>query len=222
MATTNENGRQPFGGRPVLQFALESDRRKFLRYAGLVGVGASFAAGGLIDAGTAMAAEPDATPSTAGDLGILNYALTLEYLESTFYTKGVAAGILKGRTLALLSVVRDHEAAHVSAITAAVTAAGGTPVTKPKITFPSGTFKSEASFLATAHVFEELGVTAYHGQVPLIKSVAVLGAAASIAGVESRHAAIIASLIDGNPFPAPIEKHHTKAYVVKQVTPFLT
>jgi len=221
MATTQDS-REPFAGRPVLQFALESDRRKFLRYAGLVGVGASFAAGGLIDAGTAMAAEPDATPSTAGDLGILNYALTLEYLESTFYTTGVAAKILSGRTLALLSVVRDHEAAHVSAITAAVTAAGGTPVTKPKITFPSGTFKSEASFLATAHVFEELGVTAYHGQVPLIKSVAVLGAAASIAGVESRHAAIIASLIDGNPFPAPIEKHHTKAYVVKQVTPFLS
>lgn len=215
-------GTQPFGGRPVLRFAMESDRRHFLRYAGLVGVGASFAVGGLVDAGTAMAAEPFATPSTAGDLGILNYALTLEYLEADFYTHGVAAGILKGRTLDLLSVVRDHENAHVAAISAAVKAAGGTIVTKPKITYPKGTFGSSATFLATAHVFEELGVTAYHGQVPLIKSVDVLGAAASIAGVESRHAAIIASLIDGNPFPAPIEKHHTKAYVVKTVTPFLS
>jgi len=215
-------GTQPFGGRPVLRFAMESDRRNFLRYAGLVGVGASFAAGGLVDAGTAMAAQPDATPSMAGDLGILNYALTLEYLEADFYTKGVSAGILKGRTLALLMPIRDHENAHVAAITAAVKAAGGTPVTKPKISYPKGTFASESTFLGTAHVFEELGVTAYHGQVPLIKSVEVLGAAASIAGVESRHAAIIASITGANPFPAPIEMHHTKAYVVAKVTPFLS
>jgi hypothetical protein len=212
---------QPFGGQPVLRFALESDRRNFLRYAGLVGVGASFVAGGVLDAGTAMAAQPDATPSSAGDLGILNYALTLEYLEADFYTKGVASGKLSGRTLALVSPIRDHEQAHVAAITAAVTGAGGTIVTKPKITYPAGTFSSAAKFLATAHVFEELGVTAYHGQVPLIKSVAVLGAAASIAGVESRHAAIIASLIGANPFPAPIEKHHTMAYVLSQVKPLL-
>jgi hypothetical protein len=212
---------QMFGGRPVLQFALESDRRNFLRYAGLVGVGASFVAGGVLDAGTAVAAQPFATPSSAGDLGILNYALTLEYLEADFYTKGVASGKLTGRTLALLSPIRDHEDAHVSAISAAIKAAGGTTVTKPKIKYPDGTFGSADTFLATAHVFEELGVTAYHGQVPLIKSVAVLGAAASIAGVESRHAAIIASLIGENPFPAPIEKHHTKAYVIKAVTPFL-
>jgi len=206
-----------FEGRPVITFGHETDRRNFLRWAGLVGVGAAFVAGGGLGTGTAAAAAP----STVGDLGILNYALTLEYLEADFYGEGLKANLLHGRELALVTPIADHEAQHVAAITAAIKAAGGTPVARPKLTYPSGTFGSRTKFLATASQFEELGVTAYHGQVPLIKSGAVLGAAASIAGVESRHAAILADLNGGQPFPAPIEKHATKATVLKAVTPFL-
>ena len=71
-------------------------------------------------------------------------------------------------------------------------------------------------------MFEELGVTAYHGQVPLIKSGDVLGAAASIAGVESRHAAVIATLIGGNPFPNQIEKHADMATILAAVKPLIS
>jgi hypothetical protein len=206
-----------FDGEAVVKFGRETDRRNFMKWAGLVGVGATFVAGG----GLGMTSAGAATPSSTGDLGILNYALTLEYLEADFYGQGLKANLLHGRELELVTPIAAHEAAHVAAITAAIKGAGGTPVAKPKITYPTGTFGSRAKFLATASQFEELGVTAYHGQVPLIKSVDVLGAAASIAGVESRHAAILADLNGGQPFPAPIEKHATKATVIKAVTPFL-
>jgi hypothetical protein len=206
-----------FDGQSVVKFGRETDRRNFLRWAGLVGVGATFVAGG----GLGMSAAGAATPSTSGDLGILNYALTLEYLEADFYAQGLKANLLQGRELELVTPIEAHETAHVAAITAAIKSAGGTPVAKPKITYPTGTFGTRAKFLATASQFEELGVKAYHGQVPLIQSGAVLAAAASIAGVESRHAAILADINGGQPFPAPIEQHLDKAAVIKAVTPFL-
>ncbi|QNK82039.1 ferritin-like domain-containing protein [Nakamurella sp. PAMC28650] len=210
---------QLFDGKPVLQFATETNRRSFLKYAGLVGVGASLVAGGVFSAPYAAA---NVAAVAKGDLDILNYALTLEYLEADFYATGVAKGFLTGRTLDLIAPIADHEKAHVTALTSTIKSLGSTPVTKPKITYPAGTFASMSSFLGTAHVFEELGVTAYHGQVPLIQSGDILGAAASIAGVESRHAAIIASLIGGDPFPHHIEEHVTMATVLAAVKPLLS
>ncbi len=210
---------QLFDGKPVLQFSTATDRRSFLKYAGLVGVGASLVAGGILDAPYAAANAPAVAK---GDLDILNYALTLEYVESDFYATGLAKGFLSGRELELITPIGDHEKQHVTAVTSTIKSLGGTPVAKPKITYPAGTFDNKTNFLATASVFEELGVTAYHGQVPLIKSGDILGAAASIAGVESRHAAIIASLIGGDPFPNQIEKHNTMATVLAAVKPLLS
>lgn len=206
-----------FDGQPVVRFGKGTDRRNFLKWAGLVGAGATFAAGGV----AVTDAKADAAPSVSGDVGILNYALTLEYLEADFYGQGLHANLLHGRELELVTPIAAHEAAHVAAITSAIKAAGGTPVSKPKITYPAGTFAARTKFLATASQFEELGVTAYHGQVPLIQSTQVLAAAASIAGVESRHAAILAELTGGQPFPAPIEMHASKQTVLQTVAPFL-
>lgn len=212
--------KQLFGGESLLHFGLSTDRRDFLRWAGAVGVGASLVAGGVAEAPLAAAAGRTAA-SESGDLGILNYALTLEYLESDFYTRGVAAGVVSGRELSLVRPIRDHEKAHVDALLATIKSLGGTPVSKPGIKYPTGTFASRTSFLTTAATFEEVGVTAYHGQVPLIKSGTILGAAASIAGVESRHAAVIHTLLGQNPVPNMIEKHRSKSEVLAIVTPFL-
>ena len=206
---------QLFGGQPVIAFTKEPDRRTFLRYAALVGVGGTLAVAGLSER-TALAQQ-----GGGGDLDILNYALTLEYLEAEFYERGVAGGILQGRELELVTPIRDHEAAHVKAITQTVTKLGGTPATKPTFTFPPNTFTDRAAFLSTASTFEELGVTAYHGQVPLIKSGEVLAAAAAIAGVESRHAAILADLTGGDPFPSAVEKAATMTQVLAAAQPFI-
>lgn len=212
-----------FDGKPVLQFSTDTDRRSFLRWAGLVGVGATYVVGGgLLAAPTASAATiKEATAKAGSDLDILNYALTLEYLEADFYATGLAANLLKDRDLELVTPIGDHEKQHVSAITDTINSLGGKPVAKPKITYPSGTFDSKDKFLATAAMFEELGVHAYHGQVPLIKSGDILGAAASIAGVESRHAAILAQLTGGNSFPSPFETPKSMDEVVAAVTPLL-
>jgi hypothetical protein len=134
---------------------------------------------------------------------------------------GLQKDLLNGRDLELVTPISDHEAAHVTAVTDTIKSLGGKPVAEPKLTFPASTFKSRAKFLGTAAVFEELGVKAYHGQVPLIESVDILAAAASIAGVESRHAAIIADLTGGNPFPQPIEGNLPMKAVLKAAMPYI-
>ena len=210
-----------FGGEPVLGIAKESDRRNFLRMAGLVGVGATLVASGVGSGIASAATKVSMAAGDQGDLDILNYALTLEYLESDFYAMGLQNKLVTGREMELITEISDHESAHVTAVTALIKQLGGTPVTKPTIKYPADTFSSKASFLKSASTFEEVGVTAYHGQVGLITSGDVLGAAASIAGVESRHAAVLATLTGGNAFPAPIEKQRTKDEVLAIVKPYL-
>ena len=215
--------RRIFEGKPVLEFSTGIQRRNFLKYAGLVGVGAGFViGGGVLTAPAAFGSTARAAAYEGTDLDILNYALTLEYLESDFYATGLQAGLLSDRELEVVTPIGDHEKQHVTAVTAAVVAFGGTPVAKPKITYPAGTFASRESFLTSASMFEELGVTAYHGQVPLIKDADVLSSAASIAGVESRHAAVVASLIAGNPFPNAIEANASMDTVLAAVKPLIS
>ncbi len=197
-----------------MQFDQEVDRRRFLRAAAVVGVGSTLAVN--------LRRDPVALAQAApGDLEILNYALTLEYLEADFYRQGIEGGILSGRELELVEPIGEHEAAHVTALTDTVSALGGEPAALPTFTFPEGTFTDRATFLETASTFEELGVTAYHGQITVVESPEVLGAAAAIAGVESRHAAIIATLIGGQPFPAPVEATATMDEVLAAAMPFI-
>jgi rubrerythrin len=203
-----------FDGQPVLQFRDEAARRNFIKVAALVGAGSTLVAATRHD----KKAFADAS---ANDLEILNYALTLEYLEAEFYDRGLKGGILKGRDRDLVEPIREHEQEHVTAVTQTVKDLGGKPAAKPSFQFPAGTFTSKSKFLATASAFEELGVTAYHGQVPRIEDADILKSAAAIAGVESRHAAIVADLMGGNPFPASFENHKSMAQVLKAAGQFI-
>jgi rubrerythrin len=159
--------------------------------------------------------------SGRADLPILSYALTLEQLESNFYTQGATPSLFSGRELQIIQAIKAHEDAHVATLTSTIQKLGGTPAAAPTFVYPAGTFTSQATFLKTASTFEELGVSAYHGQITAIQSPAILGAAASIAGVESRHAAILASLIGGRPFPAPVESPKDMATVLAAAKPFI-
>jgi rubrerythrin len=205
---------QLFDGLPVMKFRDEHGRRNFLRAAAVVGVGSALVAATHTD----KLALADAT---ANDLEILNYALTLEYLEADFYTRGLKGGVLTGRALELVTPIRDHEQEHVTVLTSTVKSLGGKPAAKPEFKYPSGTFDDKDKFLATASAFEELGVTAYHGQVARVDDGDILAAAASIAGVESRHAAVVADLMGGNPFPAPFEKNASMQTVLKAAGQFI-
>jgi len=156
-----------------------------------------------------------------GDVDILNFALTLEYLEAAFYTQAVKdTQGLSGETKTLGETLRDNEMEHVKALTATIKDLGGKPVAAPGVDFGNA-FASEKSFLKTAQTFEDLGVSAYNGAAPQIRSKEVLGAAGSIVQVEARHAAAIRFLrgqpITAGAFDKPLEKQA----VLDAAMPFL-
>jgi rubrerythrin len=156
--------------------------------------------------------------SGGGDLEILNFALTLEYLEAAFYEEALSKVKLSGETKKLAQEIGDHEKQHVDALTGAIKKAGGKPVAAPAVKFP---LKDEASFLKLAQTFEDTGVSAYDGAAPMISSTEVLAAAGSIAQVEARHAAAIRMLNGDQPTRGAFEPTLTKDEVLKAVKPFI-
>jgi hypothetical protein len=151
---------------------------------GALGVGAVYGASAV----TPFVANALASSS---DVDILNFALTLEYLESDFYqVKGKTVG-LSGQAKAYATLFGDEEAEHVAALTKAITATGGKPVKKPKFAFP---VTNQTTFLNLAYVLENTGVGAYNGAGPSLTDKALLAAAGSIEQIEARHAATIALL----------------------------
>jgi hypothetical protein len=133
-----------------------------------------------------------------GDAEILNFALTLEYLESDFYNVKGRQVALSGQAASYAKLFGEEEQDHVLALTAAIKSLGGTPVAKPSFVFPA---TNQSSFLALASVLENTGVGAYNGAAPSLQSKAVLASAGSIVQIEARHAASINLLIGMSPTP---------------------
>ncbi len=164
------------------------NRKGFLRGAGaLVGGGLLF---GAVPS-TAFGATPK------GDVAILNYALTLEYLEAAFYKEANSDANLTGETGRFAKLVGEHEDAHVVALKKAL---GSAAVKKPSFDFKATT-QSEGPFQQTAIVLEDTGVKAYQGAAPDIKTPAILRAAISIHPVEARHASWIRNIVGMPPAP---------------------
>ena len=204
------------------------DRKRFLKMAGGAGA-ASFgafvlAACGSSSSKTASTAAAPATtaaakPSDSGDVAILNYALTLEYLETEFYGKVVAAGLFKGSVGALIKEFGQQEMTHVEAIKGAVEKLGGTPAVKPEGKFPITT-ASEVAMLA--YTVENLGAAAYLGQAGNIQNPEVLASALAIHTVEARHAATLGTLVKKSITPdGAFAKPADMSTVLAAVKPFL-
>lgn len=129
-------------------------------------------------------------------IDVLNFALTLEYLEAEFYTKGLAAGGLIPNPTArgAITVIKDHEDQHVAFLKSAL---GAAAVTKPTFDFTAGgafsdVFTNYDTFLAVANAFEDTGVRAYKGQAGnLMENDDILRYALNIHSVEARHASHI-------------------------------
>lgn len=164
-------------------------------------------------------------PFFKDDAAVLNYALTLEHLEAAFYTMVVAGGKLSGNALKYLTIIRDHEVAHVTTLTQTLQQAGATPVKARKsYDFTKlGDMGTQDGILKIAAILEPTGVGAYNGAAREITSKAVLGAAGSIVAVEARHAAIINALINpaGNPVPKGFEAVTKPQDVLNAVAPVL-
>jgi hypothetical protein len=214
------------------------ERKKFLRMAGRR-MGAGVAATGLAafiaacgsssssssqSTGAGAGASSGATTTSAnaaagsGDLAIVNYALTLEYLEAQFYAKVGKSGLFHGKTLSVLKSFGMEEAEHVAALKKVATSLG-TPAKEPVGKFP---LTSAGQVAKLAGAVENLGASAYLGQAGNIQSKDILAAALAIHTIEARHAATLNTLLKLSPTPdGAFAKPMTMAQVLKVVKPFI-
>lgn len=177
-----------------------ASRRAALGTVGRLGLGAAVAAIPFLDPRKAFAQGmgPNQVDIDGdGDfdaVDILNYALTLEYLERSFYRQGLDASFLASER-PLIQTIEADESAHVRVLRAAIQGAGGDPVDYQDSDFDFGSFLgSRDSFLALAQSLEDTGVRAYKGQAAAILGSAYLTTALQIHSVEGRHAAAIRRL----------------------------
>ncbi len=216
-------------------------RAGFLRKAGLGG--AALVGGGALlgRPAAALAGHSDSIP----DVDILNYALTLEYLEATFYTRALGGagttgvpssgrtfsrgkitgakqfagfgGRIRSRAYSYLEVIRDHEVEHVDFLRGALGASAVGPCT---FDFSSA-LTSVASFLETAQLLENTGVMAYDGAIRYVDEGDYLQAGAQIATVEARHASYL-NLINGDsPFPDAFDQGKKPSEILAAASPFI-
>jgi rubrerythrin len=217
-----------------------TSRKKFLKMAG--GSGAASALALLVAAcggddesaggSTGERAADAGAKGSAEDLKIVNYALTLEYLEADFYQQVIDSGAIKDAKVASLAKsFGEAEQAHVDALTQTVKSLGGTPAAKPQTRFGEIIDGGATKILTTAATVENLGAAAYLGQAGRIKDKKILAAALSIHSVEARHAAALNELVgrgfkgsgrlEGSLPDGAFAKPMSMAQVLKQVQPFI-
>jgi len=225
----------------LLQKALDTrmtdiSRRRLLRNAGITGGAVALGTVGFAvaqdDATPEADVEEEASPASDeapfdGPVDVLNYALTLEHLETAFYRDGLEEfdsaafeelGFLPS-VFDNLSEIAAHEAAHVEALTATIEELGGEPVAEAEYDFG---YEDAAGFLEVALALEDTGVSAYQGAAQyLIDEDELLTAALTIHGVEARHASYLALLNEEEPFPEAVNPTLTPDEVLEIATPFI-
>jgi len=217
-------------------------RASFLRKAGLGG--AALVGGGALlgGPGTAFAGHSDPIP----DVDILNYALTLEYLEATFYTRALGGkgttgvpkssarfnrgritgskqlagfgGRIRRSAYGYLTDIRDHEITHVEFLRGQIGAAAAVG----PCTFDfSSALRNVGRFLSTAQLLENTGVMAYDGAIRYVDAGNVLQAGAQIATVEARHAAYLNLINRDSPFPSAFDTGKKPSEIFAAAKPFI-
>ncbi len=187
----------------------EATRADFLKKAALGG-------GVLIGGGAVLSGFPalaTAAPSKKQDIAILNFALTLEFLEAEFYIEALRDAGLEGDVLQTTKIVTAHEKTHVKTLKQVL---GSKAVKKPRFDFRNTT-QDPAVFLDTAVKLEDTGVAAYSGQAPRIFQSAVLKAAASILAIEARHASRFRSLNGQNFAPNAFDPAKSMPAILRAV-----
>ena len=208
-------------------------RSQFLKMVGGAGAAGALslliaACGGDDEKDTGGSSGSSSSGSSGGgaskaDLEIVNYALTLEYLEADFYQQVLDSGEVKDRKVAEVAMeIAENEQEHVDALTATVQKLGGKPAAKPMTNFDSVLEGGEKMILQTAATVENLGAAAYLGQAGRIKSKEILAAALSIHSVEARHAAVLNNVVGMTIVPdGAFAKPAAMPEVLKAVQPFI-
>lgn len=200
------------------------DRATFLRRLALLTGGVYGAAAVSPAVRDAFAQSSDATEGTdeqKTDIIVLNFALVLEYLESTFYERGLdQVSGLSSDAKKLVEVLAEDESKHVDALIQTVEKLGGEKAQRPKFDFSSA-YTDEKTFLKVANTLEDTGVSAYSGAAPMLTVTDVKAAAGSIVQVEARHAALIRLLRGKDPAPQAFDVASKQADVLTAIKPFI-
>jgi hypothetical protein len=155
---------------------------------------------------------------------VLNFALTLEYLEAAYYKQGNASkGLIPAKYRPLFKQIGAHETAHVALLKGAL---GSAAVEAPGVDFTAGgkyadVFSNFDTFATVSATFEDLGVAAYKGQAGNLAGTPVLQTALQIHSVEARHAAAVRRLLGKAAWDAAFDKPKTKNEVLAAAKPFL-
>ena len=192
-------------------------------------------AAAIFGAGSLLSESLNAQSGPSADLTLLNFAMTLENLEATFYTQGLAqfssadfanstfiqnfGAAIGGDVYAYLSLIRDHEAQHVRTLQALITGLGGTPA-KP-CTYNFG-YKTADDFVTVAATIENVGVMAYDGAISQISSTSLKTSAMTIATVEARHASYLNLLTGVSPFPSDFDTAGSSAAILAAAGKYIT
>ncbi|UPV75418.1 ferritin-like domain-containing protein [Halorussus limi] len=216
--------------------AFESRRGFLKKGATASAVGLGLSAG----AGSAVAADDETTTEGEGSqkyVDTLNYALTLERLEATFYVEGLQkfseseiedseigqkfGDKVQASIQEQLATIRDHEKAHVETLVKTINDLGGDPIGEDELEFQFP-LESPEGFIETAQTLETTGVSAYDGAINLLSgSDQLLTAAATIATVEGRHSAYLNGLTGKSPFPRAFDEAKPPEEIMKAIQPFL-
>lgn len=175
---------------------------------------ATFLGGTFAGAVTAFAIAPDAEAAGNRDVAVLNFALVLEYLQSSFYTEAERSKALRGKADGAATRLGAVERAHVTAFKDLL---GRDAIKRPAFNF-RGTTEAERPFLKTAVALEDLAVAAYKGQAPRLRAKPVLAAAVAIHSVEARHAAWMRFLFGVQPAVNAFDDAAPKAEVQRIVS----
>ncbi|HEV2108875.1 MAG TPA: ferritin-like domain-containing protein [Thermomicrobiales bacterium] len=160
------------------------------------------------------------------DIDVLNYALTLEHLESTFYRQGLEDFTVEDFTDAgydeqvyeYFTLIGDHEAAHVNVLASTIEQLGGEPVQEAEYDFG---YQDVDGFVGVAQALENTGVAAYTGAASALTDSGLLTAALTIHGVEARHAAYLNQILGEVPFPEAFETPLSPDEVLGIAGPFI-
>lgn len=158
-------------------------------------------------------------------IDVLNFALTLEYLEDEFYRTALSVqGLIPDQYAAVFAQISKHETAHVKALLGVL---GGAAVEKPEFDFTArgkyrDIFRNFKTFAAVSQTLEDTGVAAYKGQAPfLVGGGKLLTTALQIHSVEARHAAEVRLVRGIKPWTGAYDKPMSKKQVLAAAGPFI-